>query len=117
MPDEFIRLTSIPEKDRAVLEVCHDSIDMYDWRGLSNACLKLFEGGERHLVMDLRRVGSALSFLIGTAVEMSLRAQREHRRFTVLAVGSLADVFRNALGRDVLELITDGRGPADIALP
>jgi anti-anti-sigma regulatory factor len=114
MPDEFLTLRRLPEKDMLVVVVNHDSLEMADWSEFVKASEKLARSEARNLVLDLRKLRRILSIFIGTAVQLSAQARSRKRRFAVLARGHVADILGNVLGRDILEIVTDGRGPEEI---
>jgi hypothetical protein len=113
----FLKLSEDPGRDMAVLEVMRDSIEMSDWEAFIAAGRKLLASGRAHLVLDLRRLHRVLSLFIGEAVRLKGLADEAGKRFTVLAAGQVGDVFKTILGADILEMITDGRAPAEIGAP
>lgn len=114
MPEEFLTLHEIPEKDMEVLAINHDSIEMCDWSDFMKASGRLAKSEARTLVLDLRKLRRILSIFIGTAVHLNAQARARKRRLLVLARGHVADTLRSLLGTDILEIVTDGREPEEL---
>ena len=114
MSGEFLSITELAGRRMAVLEVRRDSIEMADWDAFVKSCRKLLGTAQPHLVLDLRKLRRVLSVFIGEALQLHSQAESQNRRFTVLASGQIGDVFRMLLGNDILEMVTDGRSPAEI---
>jgi len=117
MAEAFLKISRLPEKGLAVLEVLRDSVEMAEWEKFVRAGAQLLGCGQKHLVLDLRRLKRVLSLFIGEAVRLNGEARSRGRRFTVLAAGRIGDTFRMILGGDLLEIVTDGRGPEELAGP
>jgi hypothetical protein len=114
MPEGFLKLSELPEKQMAVLEVLHDSIEMAEWEDFVKGCNRLLASPQPQLVLDLRRLQRVLSVFIGEAVRLNARAGEAGKRFALLAAGQVAEVFRMLLGGDLLEIVTDGRPPEEL---
>ncbi len=114
MTEDFLALTELPEKGMAVLEISRDSVEMADWDRFVKSCARLLDSKQKHLILDLRKLHRVLSVFIGEALQLGSRAESNGRRFTVLASGQVGEVFRTLLGNDLLEIVTDGRDPAQI---
>jgi hypothetical protein len=114
---DFLKISLVPEKGLAVLEVLRDSVEMSEWESFVRAGAQLVGSGQKHMVLDLRRLKLILSLFIGEAVRLSGQARARGGRFTVLAAGRIGDTFRMILGADVLEIVTDGRNPEQLGDP
>jgi len=117
MPVTFLTINEVPERDMAVLEVLHDSIQMSEWDDFVKGCARLMACEQSHLVLDLRRLERVLSVFIGESVRLNSEAVNRGKRFTVLAAGQVGEVFKMLLGSDLLEIVTDGKPPEELESP
>lgn len=104
MPRETCHLNTEPEKNRAVLLVDRDTLDMSEQQEFRAGCRKLLETGQAHLYVDLLDLRSLLSIYLDIVLEANAEAKKAGRRFTVLASEKLCDLFRTVVGPETLEV-------------
>jgi len=111
MAAKFLRAWTLPDDKLAVLQVCRDSVEMSDWAAFVEACERLLGSSQPRLVLDLRALHRVLSIFIGQAVQTSDQARKRSQRFTVLASGDLARLFKSILGSEIVEIATEEDAP------
>ena len=101
------RLTSVPERGSAVLQVMRDSLEMGDREAFLSACRELLATGQPQLVIDMRSLRRIFSVFVGSVMDVNARAHAQGLNLTVLATESVASLFRAVVGAEALN-IDDG---------
>jgi anti-anti-sigma regulatory factor len=101
-----MRVTRTPQKNRALLTLVCQTLEMSDLFEFQAACMELLETGQPDLVIDARALHSVTSVFLGSIVKTSMQARESNQRLAVCAREEVTKLLVQLVGENVVEMRT-----------
>ena len=107
MAKKICHLHDEPEKNRAILRVDRDTLDMSEQQEFRDNCRELMSSSHDRLYVDLRSLRSLLSIYLDIVLEANNEARAAGKKFTVLVRERLGDLFRTVIGPELMDISSE----------